>query len=99
MLPSAHKLYSDANLTFQQELAPAQIGSTWFNNHSWPVSNGIKLPSRSAVIHFEPKYFVIEENSNNDWYSVAVQSGRRPIKHSQPKNGQTQKQSGQIFFW
>ncbi len=46
MLPSADKLYGDADFIFQQDLAPAHINKdtkSWFNDHGvivldWPAS-------------------------------------------------------------
>ncbi len=47
MLPSADKLYGDANFIFQQDLAPAHTAKgtkTWFNDHDvtvldWPANS------------------------------------------------------------
>ncbi len=47
MLPSADKLYGDADFIFQQDLAPARTAKgtkSWFNNHSvtvldWPAKS------------------------------------------------------------
>ncbi len=47
MLPSADKLYGDADLIFQQDLAPAHTAKgtkSWFNNHGvtvldWPANS------------------------------------------------------------
>ncbi len=47
MLPSADKLYGDADLIFQQDLAPAHTANgtkSWFNDHSvtvidWPANS------------------------------------------------------------
>ncbi len=47
MLPSADKLYGDADLIFQQDLAPAQTAKgtkSWFNDHGvtvldWPANS------------------------------------------------------------
>ena len=46
MLPSANKLYGEANFIFQQELEPARTAKstkTWFNDHEvtaldWPAN-------------------------------------------------------------
>ncbi len=42
MLPSADKLYGDADFIFQQDLAPAHTAKSWFNDHGvtvldWPA--------------------------------------------------------------
>ncbi len=40
MLPSADKLYGDADFIFQQDLAPAHTAKgtkSWFNDHSFTV--------------------------------------------------------------
>ncbi len=50
MLPSADKLYGDADFIFQQDLAPAHTAKgtkSWFNNHGvtvldWPDLNSIE---------------------------------------------------------
>ena len=47
MLPSANKLYGDADFIFQQDLAPAHTAkspNTWFNDHGitvldWPANS------------------------------------------------------------
>ncbi len=47
MLPSADKLYEDADFIFQQDLAPAHTAKgtkSWFNDHditvlAWPVNS------------------------------------------------------------
>ncbi len=42
MLPAADQLYGDADLIFQQDLAPAHSAkatSTWFKDHGIPVLN------------------------------------------------------------
>ncbi len=42
MLPAANQLYGDADLIFQQDLAPAHSAkatSTWFKDHGIPVLN------------------------------------------------------------
>ncbi len=46
MLPSADKLYGDADFIFQQDLAPAHTakGESWFNDHGvivldWPANS------------------------------------------------------------
>ncbi len=47
MLPSAHKLYGDADLILQQDLAPAHTAKgtkSWFNEHGvtvidWPANS------------------------------------------------------------
>ncbi len=47
MLPSADKLYGDADFIFQQDLAPAHTAKgtkSWFNDHGvtvldWPVNS------------------------------------------------------------
>ncbi len=47
MLPSADKLYGDADFSFQQDLAPAHTAKgtkSWFNNHGvtvldWPANS------------------------------------------------------------
>ncbi len=47
MLPSADKLYGDADLIFQQDLAPAHTAKgtkSWFNDHGvsvldWPANS------------------------------------------------------------
>ncbi len=47
MLPSADKLYEDADFIFQQDLAPAhtaKVTKSWFNDHGvtvldWPASS------------------------------------------------------------
>ncbi len=47
MLPSAEKLYGDADLIFQQDLAPAKGTTSWFNDHGvtvldWPANSHIQ---------------------------------------------------------
>ncbi len=37
MLPSADKLYGDADFIFQQDLAPAKCTKIWFNDHGFTV--------------------------------------------------------------
>ncbi len=37
MLPSADKLYGDADFIFQQDLPPAHTSKTWFNDHGFTV--------------------------------------------------------------
>ncbi len=44
MLPSADKLYGDADFIFQQDLAPAKCTKIWFNDHGvtvldWPANS------------------------------------------------------------
>ncbi len=44
MLPTADKLYADADFIFQQDLAPAHTSKSWFNDHSvtvldWPANS------------------------------------------------------------
>ncbi len=44
MLPSADKLYGDADFIFQQDLAPAHTAKSWFNDHGvtvldWPANS------------------------------------------------------------
>ncbi len=44
MLPSADKLYGDADFIFQQDLAPAKGTKSWFNDHGvtvldWPANS------------------------------------------------------------
>ncbi len=47
MLPSADKLYGDADFIFQQDLAPthtAKVTNSWFNDHgvtvlNWPANS------------------------------------------------------------
>ncbi len=53
MLPSADKLYGDADFIFQQDLAPAHTAKgtkSWFNNHGvtvldWPANSPDLNPS------------------------------------------------------
>ncbi len=52
MLPSADKLYGDADFTFQQDLAPAhtaKVTKSWFNDHGitvfdWPANSPDQNP-------------------------------------------------------
>ncbi len=44
MLPTADKLYADADFIFQQDLAPAHTSKSWFNDHGvtvldWPANS------------------------------------------------------------
>ncbi len=44
MLPSADKLFGDADFIFQQDLAPAHTAISWFNDHGvtvldWPANS------------------------------------------------------------
>ncbi len=44
MLPSPDKLFGDADFIFQQDLAPAKVTKSWFNDHGvtvldWPVTS------------------------------------------------------------
>ncbi len=44
MLPSADQLFKDADLTFQQDLAPAHTAKSWLNDHGigvldWPANS------------------------------------------------------------
>ncbi len=44
MLPSADKLYGDADFIFQQDLAPTYTAKSWFNDHGvgvldWPANS------------------------------------------------------------
>ncbi len=46
MLPSADKLYGDADFIFQQDLAPAHTAKatkSWFNEYDAHVLNGLSL--------------------------------------------------------
>ncbi len=55
MLPSADKLYGDADFIFQQDLAPAhtaKVTKTWFNDHGvtvldWPANSPDLNPRES----------------------------------------------------
>ncbi len=49
MLPSADKLYGDADFIFQQDLAPAHTAKgtkSWFNNHGVTV---LDWPARESM--------------------------------------------------
>ncbi len=51
MLPSADKLYGDADFIFQQDLAPAHTAKgtkSWFNDHGVAV---LDWPANSLVQH------------------------------------------------
>ncbi len=44
MLPSADQLFKDADLIFQQDLAPAHTAKSWLNDHGvgvldWPANS------------------------------------------------------------
>ncbi len=44
MLPSADKLFGDADFIFQQDLVPAHTAKSWFNDHGvtvldWPANS------------------------------------------------------------
>ncbi len=57
MLPSADKLYGDADLIFQQDLAPthtANFTKSWFNDHGvtvldWPANSADQKPHRKSM--------------------------------------------------
>uniref|UniRef100_A0AAY5K5B2 Transposase Tc1-like domain-containing protein n=1 Tax=Esox lucius TaxID=8010 RepID=A0AAY5K5B2_ESOLU len=53
MLPAAEQLYGDADLIFQQDLAPAHSAkatSTWFKDHGIPVLNWLaNLPDLNPI--------------------------------------------------
>ncbi len=57
MLPSADKLYGDADLIFQQDLAPAHTAKgtkSWFNDHGvtvldWPANSPDLNPHRESM--------------------------------------------------
>ncbi len=57
MLPSADKLYGDADFIFQQDLAPAHTAKgtkSWFNDHGvtvldWPANSPDLNPHRESM--------------------------------------------------
>ncbi len=57
MLPSADKLYGDADFIFQQDLAPAHTAKgtkSWFNDHGvtvldWPANSAWPEPHRESI--------------------------------------------------
>ncbi len=57
MLPSADKLYGDADFIFQQDLAPAHTAKgtkSWFNDHGvgvldWPANSPRPEPHRESM--------------------------------------------------
>ncbi len=61
MLPSADKLYGDADFIFQQDLAPAHTvkgTKSWFNDHGvtvldWPANSPDLNPSGHIVKTFQ----------------------------------------------
>ncbi len=63
MLPSADKLYGDADFIFQQDLAPAHTAKStksWFNDHGvtvldWPANSPDLNPVENLSLHYYHK--------------------------------------------
>ncbi len=61
MLPSADKLYGDADFTFQQDLAPAhtaKVTKSWFNDHGitvfdWPANSPDQNPIENLMGYYQ----------------------------------------------
>ncbi len=59
MLPSADKLYGDADFISQQDLAPAHTAKgtkSWFNDHgvtvlNWPANSPDLNPLRESMVY------------------------------------------------
>ncbi len=77
MLPSADKLYGDADFIFQQDLAPAHTAKgtkSWFNDHGvtvldWPANSSDLNPienlrTTSVYVHW---IYLIHEFHNLSW--------------------------------
>ncbi len=60
MLPSADKLYGDADFIFQQDLAPAHTAKgtkSWFNNHGVTV---LDWPANSPDLNIENLWSIVK---------------------------------------
>ncbi len=75
MLPSADKLYGDADFTFQQDLAPAHTANgtkSWFNDHGvtvldWPANSPDLNPDNLDERHQTQQYRWPEDHRESRW--------------------------------
>ena len=95
MLPSADKLYGDADLIFQQDLAPAHTAKStksWFNDHvitvlDWPANSPDLNPIENLWGIVKRKMRDTRPNNADDlkaaikatWASIAPQQCHRLI--------------------
>ncbi len=65
MLPSADKLYGDAEFIFQQDLAPAHTAKgtkSWFNDHGVTV---LDWPANSPGMNIENPWSIVKRKMRN----------------------------------
>ncbi len=95
MLPSAHKLYRDADLIFQQDLAPAHTAKgtkSWLNDHGvtvldWPANSPDLKPKENLCGIVKRKMRDTRPNNSDDlnaaikatWVSITPEQCYRLI--------------------